>query len=870
MTEYTVYVRANCGTDDYSFWIPVTFRTACGAITTLPYTENFDSSTDTTSTSASTNNLPNCWNNHNTGTSTRYSGYPIVYSSSTYANSGSNSMRFYTYTTAGTYSSQTAILPPIDPNIYPINTLQLVCQVRALSTSYPFILVVGVMSNSSNINTFTPEDTITVTSTTYSEYTFYFSQYTGQGNRIAIMAPKPTSGYNYGYVDDIVVEPAPSCIKPTNISVNNITSNSVTVGWTSETNHQGWEVAAVPHGGNVSSVTPEYASTNTYTLTNLNSSTTYDLYVRADCGGGDYSAWNMVSFITACTEISALPFVETFDNVTGATSTAVSTNNLPICWNHLCGTYSSYAGYPIVYNSSTYAASGTNALRFYTYTGSTDYGDQYAILPPIDVNTLPLSGLQLTMDVRKNSTSYASFTLIVGVMGNPAVASSFVPVDTIVETGTNYEGYTVDFSNYTGTGNYIALLAPKQTSVTYNTGYVDNIRVEAIPSCDYPTDLMVNNVASTTAFVDWTPGGAENMWEVIVLQAGQSISNAIVETATAHPYELTNLADNTPYTVYVRAYCPSGGYSGLSTPVSFTTLPLCTSPRNLSVSQITGSSALVSWDEAIIGAVDYTVEYTEYGMNNWMPTVVNGTSTLLAGLMPQTQYSVRVSSNCTTSSAAAVNATFTTRCLTGGTVQIGSGTSTSSYLPSYSQSTRSYSQQIFKKEELGAAGTIDTLSIEMSSADSARSVSIYLMHTSATNIFSWIPASGAQQVYSGSPALHSGWNAIPLTQSFAYNGVDNLLVVVIDNTGRAESASPYNSYRTHTAFPASARYTTGSTYSISSVPSTAGTVLSTRNNIKFGMACDNNVACVAPNVALTSVTDESITLEWVPGYTENS
>ena len=870
-TNYTFYVQSDCGGGDLSYFSDAySERTDCDNITSLPFTENFDSSPGTTSTSASTNNLPNCWDYHNTGTSTSYSGYPIVYSSSTYANSGSNSMRFYTYTTAGTYSSQTAILPPIDPNIYPINTLQLVCQVRALSTSYPFILVVGVMSNSSNINTFTPVDTITVTSTTYSEYTFYFSQYTGQGNRIAIMAPKPTSGYNYGYVDDIVVEPAPSCIKPTNISVNNITSNSVTVGWTSETNHQGWEVAAVPHGGNVSSVTPEYASTNPYTLTNLNSSTTYDLYVRADCGGGDYSAWNMVSFITACTEISALPFVETFDNVTGATSTAVSTNNLPICWNHLCGTYSSYAGYPIVYNSSTYAASGTNALRFYTYTGSTDYGDQYAILPPIDVNTLPLSGLQLTMDVRKNSTSYASFTLIVGVMGNPAVASSFVPVDTIVETGTNYEGYTVDFSNYTGTGNYIALLAPKQTSVTYNTGYVDNIRVEAIPSCDYPTDLMVNNVASTTAFVDWTPGSAENMWEVIILQAGQNISNAIVETATAHPYELTNLADNTPYTVYVRAYCPSGGYSGLSSPVSFTTLPLCTSPRNLSVSQITGSSALVSWDEAIIGAVDYTVEYTEYGMNNWMPTVVNGTSTLLAGLMPQTQYSVRVSSNCTTSSAAAVNAAFTTRCLTGGTVQIGSGTSTSSYLPSYSQSTRSYSQQIFKKEELGAAGTIDTLSIEMSTADSARSVSIYLMHTSATNIFSWIPTSGAQQVYSGSPALHSGWNAIPLTQSFAYNGVDNLLVVVIDNTGRAESASPYNAYRTHTAFPASARYTTGSTYSISSVPSSAGTVLSTRNNIKFGMACDNNVACVAPNVAPTSVTDESITLEWVPGYTENS
>ena len=118
-------------------------------------------------------------------------------------------------------------------------------------------------------------------------------------------------------------------------------------------------------------------------------------------------------------------------------------------------------------------------------TTSYDYGDEYAILPPIDQTLYPINTLQLTMDVRKGSASYTDFTLIVGVMSNPSDANTFVPVDTIVRTEATYDEYTVFFSNYTGTGNFIALCAPKNTqnNVAYNTGYVDNIVVDVIPSC---------------------------------------------------------------------------------------------------------------------------------------------------------------------------------------------------------------------------------------------------------------------------------------------------------------------------------------------------------------------------------------------------
>ncbi|MBQ2533750.1 MAG: hypothetical protein II545_08960, partial [Lachnospiraceae bacterium] len=44
-------------------------------------------------------------------------------------------------------------------------------------------------------------------------------------------------------------------------------------------------------------------------------------------------------------------------------------------------------------------------MRFYTYTTAGTYDDQTAILPPVDVTTLPINTLQLTFDARQNSTS---------------------------------------------------------------------------------------------------------------------------------------------------------------------------------------------------------------------------------------------------------------------------------------------------------------------------------------------------------------------------------------------------------------------------------------------------------------------------------
>ena len=93
-TYYDAYVMANCTStgDGTSNWVgPFTFKTECGD-QAVPYSNGFEgfSSGNTT-----TPNLPDCWAYGKTGTST--SLYAYNYRLQFYANTGTNSVRFYGY-----------------------------------------------------------------------------------------------------------------------------------------------------------------------------------------------------------------------------------------------------------------------------------------------------------------------------------------------------------------------------------------------------------------------------------------------------------------------------------------------------------------------------------------------------------------------------------------------------------------------------------------------------------------------------------------------------------------------------------------------------------------------------------------------------
>lgn len=573
-TTYDVYLRGICPNNaGYSGYVLLTFTTMCEPLS-LPYQENFDGVEGTTSETV--NNLPTCWQYLNTGT--YYPGCPFVYKNATYAASGINSIQFYTYTT-NSYSDQYAIMPEIDHSVTPLMNMELQFDIRANSVYYPFNLVVGVMSDPLDANTFTPIDTFTMTSTNYETRHVYFNTYTGNGNRIAFMAPKSLNpSYNTGHVDNIEVRAMPTCMPVRRLTVSHITSTTADLSWQPNGSESSWDVQyRVSNIQDTTWMEIPVSSLLTTTLSSLLPNTLYDVRIRSNCGQGELSIWSAIeTFRTECTPINQLPFFVNFDNQQG--STATSENNLPVCWHYL-NTGTTYNGYPIVYSGSGYAASGNNSLRFYVHTSST-YGDQIAIFPSLDTVLYPINTLKLSFDARKYTSSYPSFNLLVGVMSDPYDLSTFVMVDSVLITDETYSSYTTYFSNYVGNGSYIALKASKIFTINYNAGNVDNLTISSAPMCLPVQDVTAANVTATGMDISWTPLGDETEWvlKYSVDTVGGPVDSVVVYSTSS--YTLSNLSSNTPYKIEIKSNCGNGETSVWSVPLIVVTecLPITSLP----------------------------------------------------------------------------------------------------------------------------------------------------------------------------------------------------------------------------------------------------------------------------------------------------
>ncbi|MEZ5148706.1 MAG: T9SS type A sorting domain-containing protein [Bacteroidales bacterium] len=123
------------------------------------------------------------------------------------------------------------------------------------------------------------------------------------------------------------------------------------------------------------------------------------------------------------------------------------------------------------------------------------------------------------------------------------------------------------------------------------------------------------------------------------------------------------------------------------------------------------------------------------------------------------------------------------------TVQVGSGTSTTSALPIYSCYGYTYSQQIYTQPQINQAGEITAIRFYYSSGSYSSSDdawTIYMGHTSKSSFASttdWEPVASLTEVFSGAVTFPAtgNWMEITLTTPFNYNNTDNLLIAVDEN-----------------------------------------------------------------------------------------
>ena len=132
-----------------------------------------------------------------------------------------------------------------------------------------------------------------------------------------------------------------------------------------------------------------------------------------------------------------------------------------------------------------------------------------------------------------------------------------------------------------------------------------------------------------------------------------------------------------------------------------------------------------------------------------------------------------------------VSAIFSKPAINDVTIGSGTGTDAGSDIPTDVYYKYSLSQQIYTASELGSAGNITKISFyyNSSTASGSRTLAIYMSHTTSSTLSSWVTQSSSNLVYSGSHNFTQGWNTITLTTPFAYNGTNNLLLTVDDNTG---------------------------------------------------------------------------------------
>ena len=550
-TYYNAAVASICGVGDTSPWRSITVHTYCSAMDSLPYVIDFESTPTTSTTSP---DFADCWSRISNATDYFY---PFISASSSYNHTPGGSRGVYWYCTSGSsyYGNiNCIILPNVDTSVYQMNNLQLTFWAKQSSSTNPQ-LQVGVLSDPTDITTFVPVTTLSITNSGWEYFIVPLDSYEGSGTFVGIKAIE--NNYWYAYMDDFSLEVAPACPRVENLAASGLTSSSATISWNESGTATSWDVQYLANGLPNDSLMSQTVTDSSVVLTGLQANTTYTVWVTPVCDSG-MAGSNYIVFTTMCTDMDSLPYNYGFEDVA---TTSQSANFGASCWHRL--TDATDYPYPYV-GSSSYAHTGNRGLYWYTYWYSGGgYGQhQYIVMPRFDSVLYPVNTLQLRFWAKSSSYSYyPSFQIgVISDLGDP---STFTPVTT-VNIGNSMLWHEIDvpLTEYTGAHGHVAVYV-QGTSSSW-TAYLDDFTLEVAPPCPRPSEVHVLAVDESSITIDWTdPDTSVSAWRVIYVPSGQDITSdsAITDYPTAHPYTINMLEPGVTYDIYTYCECPNSDYS---------------------------------------------------------------------------------------------------------------------------------------------------------------------------------------------------------------------------------------------------------------------------------------------------------------------
>ncbi|MBO7576958.1 MAG: hypothetical protein J6T03_05775 [Bacteroidales bacterium] len=540
---YEYRVTANCS--DTLLSSSATVTTPCIPLS-IPFHYGFEG------LPTGSNTVPaniHCW--HHLNDAGMYNGHPII---SAGHHTGNRGLGFGV--SASTYFSnyQAIVLPPVDTNIDAINALYLNFWARSSTRNDDPILLVGVMTNPNNINTFQTVDSVFIDPAVrvWDRYEVSFENYNGNGRYIAIRANRPSLADWTATIDDITISYEPMCRRVDNIRFRDVTTDSATVYWTRGGNETRWELSI---GDSI-----YYLTDTVFNIHGLEADTVYTVSIRAICSAGDTSSYWSSSFHTPCYLLSNLPLINDFENTPHYERPTTSyVEAFPNCWRRVndIPANNNTNGRPYNRNNGTSGIHGNNSIYWEL---TTEYKNLYVVLPPVDKDAYNIRDLYLMFYARTLNNSALIGSYVIGVMDHEGDTANFVPVDSITPAR-DVTLYTVSFANYSGTGNYITI-----------RGSVPSYGRELLLDDLVLTDFICNPIShlrasctDTSVTLVWSPEGNNRFTAVL----GNDTVRGITDTFyTFHP-----LANNTLYNYAVAAECERSS-SGTSDSIAVNNLIL--------------------------------------------------------------------------------------------------------------------------------------------------------------------------------------------------------------------------------------------------------------------------------------------------------
>ena len=498
--------------------------------TALPYAENLESAWG----------VPGCWHASPGAAGDR----PAV--SIRYTHTGSRAMQLY---------GGAVVLPVFDA---PADSLELYFWAKSGGGSIRN-LYVGLVTDPLDLSTFVPLDTVVVPN--YSSWVpvaVRTDRYPREAGRLAIVTADPIN--HLMFIDDIEVSHIVPCEALAPATLDWKTDTAALVRWTDTAGAVYYDVAYGPAGFVPDSATiVTNVRTDSLLLTGLQPYTQYDVYVRPECGSFTTHWSPSMTFRTLCSLLDTLNYTENFDGYAVATSpTAIP------CWQGRVG-LSTY-----VVNLTGDAHSGTRVLRWEWSIYDTEV-DQKIVLPAIKTAVLPMNSLQLSLWAKNIENIYDRYDparVVVGVMDDPAVDSTFQMIDTLNIVGNEWTRYDVPLTSYRGTGKYIALLScPGIGSHNNWYAYIDDLLIELVPPCPSVTGMALTGLTATSVTVGWDAADSGTRWQVFIDSTATATPLAGTTVLTSPTYTFSGLVSEMPYYVWVRTICPKGDTSGWEGPM---------------------------------------------------------------------------------------------------------------------------------------------------------------------------------------------------------------------------------------------------------------------------------------------------------------